>query len=117
MTKLLEWLSLATIIGVVWAGAYTEMLLPQYRGELLWSPVVLVILFAVFSVLTIIYRCVICVILKLKIFHSEFVNCRVATFNDCEDASKELQRQIGDAREDLRRKGFNFEDKSEKKTD
>ena len=59
MTKLLEWLSLATIIGVVWAGAYTEMLLPQYRTELLWSPVVLVILFGVFSVLTIIYRCVI----------------------------------------------------------
>ena len=57
MTKLLEWLSLATIIGVVWAGAYTEMLLPQYRTELLWSPVVLVILFGVFSVLTIIYRC------------------------------------------------------------
>ena len=56
MTKLLEWLSLATIIGVVWAGAYTEMLLPQYRTELLWSPVVLVILFGIFSVLTIIYR-------------------------------------------------------------
>ena len=111
---MLEWLSLATIIGVVWAGAYTEMLLPQHRAELLWSPVVLVIIFAVFSVITIIYRCV---TLKLKIFHSEFVNCRVATFNDCEDASKELQRQIGDAREDLRRKGFNFEDKSEKKTD
>ena len=57
MTKLLEWLSLATILGVVWAGAYTETLLPQYRTELLWSPLVLVILFGVFSVLTIIYRC------------------------------------------------------------
>ena len=42
---------------------------------------------------------------------------RVATFNDCEDASKELQRQIGEAREDLRSKGFNFEDVSDKKTD
>ena len=57
MTKLLEWLSLATILGVVWAGAYTETLLPQYRTELLWSPVLLVIIFGVFSVLTIIYRC------------------------------------------------------------
>ena len=56
MTKLLEWLSLATIMGVVWAGAYTKMLLPQYRTELLWSPVACVILFGVFSVLTIIYR-------------------------------------------------------------
>ena len=43
--------------------------------------------------------------------------CRVATFNDCEDAAKELQKQIGEAREDLRNKGFNFEDKPEKKTD
>lgn len=114
MTKLLEWLSLATIIGVVWAGAYTEMLLPQYRTELLWSPVVLVILFGIFSVLTIIYRWE---IFLITFDHSALSNCRVATFNDCEDASKELQRQIGEAREDLRRKGFNFEDKPEKKTD
>ena len=114
MTKLLEWLSLAAIMGVVWAGAYTELLLPQYRTELLWSPVALVIIFGIFSVLTIIYRC--------TLFpHFSTSNCpiifRVATFNDCEDASKELQRQIGEAREDLRRKGFNFEDKPDKKTD
>ena len=42
---------------------------------------------------------------------------RVATFNDCEDTSKELQRQIGEAREDLRSKGFNIDDVSVKKTD
>ena len=87
MTKLLEWLSLATIIGVVWAGAYTEMLLPQYRAELLWSPVVLVILFAVFSVLTIIYRCVILkyFILNLSIVelqHSTIVRMHQRSFRD-----------------------------------
>ena len=37
---------------------------------------------------------------------------RVATFNDCEDAAAELQAQIKEAREDLRSKGFNFEQKS-----
>ena len=87
MTKLLEWLSLATIIGVVWAGAYTEMLLPQYRAELLWSPVVLVIIFAVFSVLTIIYRCVILkyFILNLSIVelqHSTIVRMHQRSFRD-----------------------------------
>ena len=87
MTKLLEWLSLATIIGVVWAGAYTEMLLPQYRTELLWSPVVMVILFAVFSVLTIIYRCVILkyFILNLSIVelqHSTIVKMHQRSFRD-----------------------------------
>ena len=46
-----------------------------------------------------------------------FFILRVATFNDCEAASKELQRQIGEAREDLRSKGFNFEEKPDKKLD
>ena len=78
MTKLLEWLSLATIIGVVWAGAYTEMLLPQYRTELLWSPVVLVILFGIFSVLTIIYRWEIFLIL-LIIRHCPIVELQLST--------------------------------------
>ena len=56
MTKLLEWLSVAVVMGVVWVAAYTDKLLPQYKGEILWSPVVFVILFGLFSVLTIAYR-------------------------------------------------------------
>ena len=35
--------------------------------------------------------------------------CRVATFNDCEEAVAELQKQITEAREDLRSKGFKFD--------
>ena len=42
---------------------------------------------------------------------------RVATFNDCEAASQELQKQIVEAREDLRNKGFSFEDIPDKKKD
>ena len=56
MTKLLEWLSLAAVVGLVWAGAYTDTLLPQFKTQLLWSPVILVLLFGLFSVVTIIYR-------------------------------------------------------------
>ena len=35
--------------------------------------------------------------------------CRVVTFNDCEEAVAELQKQITEAREDLRSKGFKFD--------
>ena len=56
MTKLLQWVSLVTVIGLVWAAAYRDRLLPQYRTEILWSPVLLLTLFALFSVLTIVYR-------------------------------------------------------------
>lgn len=95
MTKLMQWLTLLLVIAVIWGAAYTNALQP-FRTEILWTPVMMVVLFGLYSVVTIAYR--------------------VATFNDCEEASKELQRQIGEAREDLRSKGFNFE-KSDKKTE
>ena len=57
------------------------------------------------------------IIIYACLYYCSNIPFRVATFNDCEDAAKELQRQIGEAREDLRSKGFNFEDKPEKKTD
>ena len=56
MTKLLQWVSVVAVLALVWVGAYTDRLLPQYKTELLWSPVVLVALFGIFSVLTIAYR-------------------------------------------------------------
>ena len=46
--------ALAAVVGLVWA--YTDTLLPQYKTQLLWSPVILVLLFGLFSVVTIIYR-------------------------------------------------------------
>jgi dolichyl-phosphate mannosyltransferase polypeptide 3 len=89
MTKLQEWLAALALGLALWAAAYTGLLLPHYRAEVLWSPVLLVLLLGLYSVLTIAYR--------------------TATFNDCEAASQELQGQIGEAREDLRSKGFNFD--------
>lgn len=38
------------------------------------------------------------------------IHFRVATFNDCEEAAAELQKQITEAREDLRDKGFKFQE-------
>ena len=56
MTKLLQWVSVVAVIALVWLGAYTDRLLPQYKTELLWSPLVLVTLIGIFSLLTIAYR-------------------------------------------------------------
>ena len=56
MTKLLQWISVVAVVALVWVGAYTDRLLPHYKTELLWSPVVLLALIGVFSVLTIAYR-------------------------------------------------------------
>lgn len=36
------------------------------------------------------------------------VGYRVATFHDCEDAARELQSQIQEARADLTRRGLRF---------
>ena len=56
MTKLLQWLTVLAVIALVWAAAYTDRLLPQYKTEILWSPLGLVIVFGLFSVMTIVYR-------------------------------------------------------------
>ena len=97
MTKLMQCLTFLLVIVIIWGAAYTDTLLPQFRMEILWTPVMMVVFFGMYSVMTIAYR--------------------VATFNDCKEASKELQRQIGEAREDLTRKGFNFKQKMVKKTE
>ena len=93
MTKLMEWVTVGVLGLILWISAYSGVaLVNQFRTEILWSPVALVFILGVYSVLTIAYRCgesLLCILITVS---------RVATFNDCEDASKELQRQIGEAR-------------------
>ncbi|CAD5115926.1 DgyrCDS4856 [Dimorphilus gyrociliatus] len=60
----------------------------NYIYDLLQSPILLGIGFAVFSAGVVAYR--------------------VATFNDCVDASEELKQQIREAKNDLKTKGFEF---------
>lgn len=92
MSKLLEWVSLVTSILALWLAVFFEKtpfdMSTNTKNVLLISPVLLGIGFAIFSAAVIAYR--------------------VATFNDCVDASKELQKQIQEAKDDLTKKGFEF---------
>merc|ERR1712243_349677 len=75
MTKLLEFLTLVASISSLWLAVYLEAVdTCCYRSSILLSPLLLVITFGLYSVCVIAYR--------------------VATFNDCEEAALELQKQI-----------------------
>merc|ERR1712141_27953 len=91
MTKLLEWISGLIIIIAVWAGIWTTNignLALSYPNTTMFWPVYLVILFGLYSIAVIGYR--------------------VYTFNNCPEAAEELQREIGEAKEDLKTKGMTF---------
>ncbi|MCJ8749759.1 hypothetical protein PDJAM_G00179970 [Pangasius djambal] len=61
--------------------------LPAVYKEVAWPmPVYLLVVFGCYSLATVGYR--------------------VATFNDCEDAARELRAQIQEAKEDLKKKGL-----------
>ncbi|XP_030644965.1 dolichol-phosphate mannosyltransferase subunit 3 [Chanos chanos] len=90
MTKLLQWLLGVSILGVAWGIVTFDILdlrLPHVYKEVAWPmPVYLLVVFGCYSLATVGYR--------------------VATFNDCEEAAKELQAQIQEAKDDLKRKGL-----------
>ncbi|XP_018540525.1 dolichol-phosphate mannosyltransferase subunit 3 [Lates calcarifer] len=90
MTKLLEWLFGVSLVGALWALVTFDLLdlsLPQTYREVAWPmPLYLLVSFGCYSLATVGYR--------------------VATFNDCEEAAIELQEQIKEAKEDLRKKGL-----------
>ncbi|XP_019618462.1 PREDICTED: dolichol-phosphate mannosyltransferase subunit 3-like [Branchiostoma belcheri] len=90
MTKLLQWLLGVGLLLGTWACLVWDLvpaqLTPQWK-EVVWvAPMYLLMSFACYSLATIGYR--------------------VATFNDCEDAAKELQQEIEEARRDLAKKGL-----------
>nr|XP_015191943.1 PREDICTED: dolichol-phosphate mannosyltransferase subunit 3 isoform X1 [Lepisosteus oculatus] len=92
MTKLAEWLFGISVVGALWGVVTFDLLglrLPAAWQEVAWPmPVYLLVAFGCYSLATVGYR--------------------VATFNDCEEAARELQEQIQEARVDLRRKGLRF---------
>eukprot|EP00093_Oithona_nana_P003519 03519.XXX_100100_100375_1 [CDS] Oithona nana genome sequencing. len=89
MTKLAEWLTALAVVLAIWFSILTQNLwnfsIDYPNLTFLW-PLLLLILFGIYSVLVICYR--------------------VATFNDCPEAADELQKQIVEAKEDLKRKGL-----------
>ncbi|XP_037651530.1 dolichol-phosphate mannosyltransferase subunit 3 [Sebastes umbrosus] len=90
MTKLLEWLLGVSVVVAAWALVSFDLLdlkLPHSYREVAWPmPLYLLVSFGCYSLATVGYR--------------------VATFNDCDQASRELQEQIREAKEDLRKKGL-----------
>lgn len=90
MTKLLEWLLGVSVVGITWAVVTFDLLglhLPALYKEVAWPiPVYLLVAFGCYSLATVGYR--------------------VATFNDCVEASQELQAQIQEAKADLKKKGL-----------
>ncbi|KAH3717619.1 dolichol-phosphate mannosyltransferase subunit 3-like [Dreissena polymorpha] len=49
------------------------------------------------------------VIITFGLFSVAVIGYRVATFNDCIEAAKELQTEIEEAKADLKSKGFKFD--------
>ncbi|XP_026314087.1 dolichol-phosphate mannosyltransferase subunit 3 [Hyposmocoma kahamanoa] len=90
MTKLLEWISVASAVFAVWyslIGGYVKNpLIDKYMNFIIVSPILLVMLFGLYAVTVILYR--------------------VFTFNNCEEAAKELQEEIIEAKKDLLAKGI-----------
>jgi dolichyl-phosphate mannosyltransferase polypeptide 3 len=90
MTKLLEWLSAIALLASVWLAVLTGKLLPSVSREhftlVLASPVFAVVLFGLYALSVLVYR--------------------VATFNDCEDAARELREEIVEAKKDLAKNGL-----------
>lgn len=89
MTKLLEWISVLSAFFAIWysfvGGFVQHPLIDKWMNIIMISPIILVILFGIYAVTVVLYR--------------------VFTFNDCEDAAKELQAEILEAKKDLKEKG------------
>ncbi|KAK7796403.1 hypothetical protein U0070_018128, partial [Myodes glareolus] len=92
MTKLTQWLWVLVLLGSAWAALTMGALgleLPFPCQEVLWPlPAYLLVSAGCYALGTVGYR--------------------VATFHDCEDAARELQSQILEARADLARRGLRF---------
>ncbi|XP_006214722.1 dolichol-phosphate mannosyltransferase subunit 3 [Vicugna pacos] len=92
MTKLAQWLWGLALLGSTWAALTMGALgleLPASCREVLWPlPAYLLVAAGCYALGTVGYR--------------------VATFHDCEDAARELQSQIQEARADLTRRGMRF---------
>lgn len=89
MTKLLEWLTGAVLFVGVWAYLFNttpENSADYARHFVLFLPIYALLAFAVISV--------------------SIIAWRVYTFNDCEEAAKELQQEIKEAKADLRKRGL-----------
>ncbi|XP_064400686.1 dolichol-phosphate mannosyltransferase subunit 3-like [Halichondria panicea] len=87
-TKLVQWLTLASLILGVWSALLTRTLpiSSELYEAIVPLPVYLIMCFGCYSLFTIGYR--------------------LMSFNDCNDAASELMGEIKEARRDLTSKGI-----------
>ncbi|XP_019537100.2 dolichol-phosphate mannosyltransferase subunit 3 [Aedes albopictus] len=94
MTKLMEWLAVAAAFFAVYFSIVCRQVqhpvFDQYMFAIQLSPLILLVLFGLYSATVVLYR--------------------TFTFNNCEDAAKELLEQIKEAKKDLRSKGMVLSD-------
>ncbi|XP_066144977.1 dolichol-phosphate mannosyltransferase subunit 3 [Euwallacea fornicatus] len=92
MTKLSEWLVAAATLGMLWLALLTNTIENTFSKNhytlLLWSPIILAGLFGVFALSLVFYR--------------------AYTFNNCDEAAEELQKEIIEAKAALTKLGFKF---------
>lgn len=92
MTKLLEWISIASALFAVWyslIGGYVKHpLIETNMNLILVSPIIFVLLFGLYAAAVVLYR--------------------VFTFNNCEEAANELKLEIAEAKKDLSDKGLKW---------
>ncbi|XP_031572406.1 dolichol-phosphate mannosyltransferase subunit 3-like [Actinia tenebrosa] len=93
MTKLMEWLLVFVLAFSTWISLLTGMVpftVSHRLKEVIWPmPVYAIIVFGCYSLVV--------------------VGFRVATFNDCIEASESLKQEIQQAKVDLTKKGFKFD--------
>ncbi len=91
MTKVMEWLGLLAFIVASWWGTLRQNpggVATTYPNFVLFWPLGLAVMFALYAAFVVIYR--------------------TLTFNDCPEAADELQKQIKEAKADLKKKGLKF---------
>ncbi|XP_022162579.1 dolichol-phosphate mannosyltransferase subunit 3 [Myzus persicae] len=93
MKKLTQWVVGLNILSILWLSLlfhqYDSKISKEHFLVIQFLPIILLILFGVFSLAVILYR--------------------VATFNNCQSAAEELQAEIKEARTALQKKGFKFD--------
>ena len=95
MTKLMEWLSFATLFFGIWiaiiTGNISSFFITEWQQVILFFPLIVLFLCGLYAAVIILYR--------------------VFTFNNCEDAAFALQEQIEEAKKDLQSRGVILKNK------
>ncbi|XP_018324819.1 dolichol-phosphate mannosyltransferase subunit 3 [Agrilus planipennis] len=90
MTKLMEWLLAVGSVFAVWFALITKKVessfTKQYFTLIFYSPLFFGISFVIYAAVIVLYR--------------------TFTFNNCEEAASELQKEIEEAKEELNKLGY-----------